>query len=259
MFMGKRITVVMPAYNAERTLKRTYREVKDTGIVDRIIVVDDGSNDGTARVAGTLNGVNLIVHERNMGYGANQKTCYSEALKGKTDIVIMIHADYQYTPKLIPAIASLIIANGFDCVLASRILGGKATEQGMPYWKYLGNRILTLSCNVLTGAKLSEYHTGYRAFTAELLRELPIRKNSDDFVFDIEMLLEIIGRGKNIGEIGCPTKYFDEASSIKPLKSMKYGYECLREAAVFWLCRSGVIGRGRLAAKYLGQSRRVKR
>lgn len=244
--------VVMPAYNAEKTLERTYSEIMKTRIVDHVLIVDDASKDDTVKVAKTLKKARLIVHQKNRGYGANQKTCYRAALKSDADIIIMIHADYQYPPNLIPALATLITVNKFDCVLASRILGGRALKEGMPYWKYLGNRILTLSCNLLTEAKLSEYHTGYRAFTADLLASLPLQKNSDDFVFDIETLLEIIGRDKKIGEINCPTKYFDEASSINARRSVKYGYECLREAAKFFLCRKGLTADRRLTQKYLG-------
>src|ERR1700732_353987 len=192
MLSGQKIVVVMPAYNAARTLQKTYSEVMQQGIVDLVIVVDDASHDETATIARTLPNVQLEVHPENRGYGGNQKTCYRLALEAGADIVVMIHPDYQYTPQLLPAMASLVSSGLYPCVLGSRILGGGALEGGMPWWKYVANRFLTLVENVLLGAKLSEYHTGYRAFARELLQRLPLEKNSDDFVFDNQMLAQIV-------------------------------------------------------------------
>src|ERR1700740_2444218 len=214
MLSGQKIVVVMPAYNAARTLKRTYDEVMAQRIVDLVIVVDDASHDETVAIARTLPNVQVEVHPQNRGYGGNQKTCYRLALEEGADIVIMIHPDYQYTPKLIPAMVS-IIANGLHpCVLGSRILGGYSLKGGMPVWKYVSNRFLTAAENILLGAKLSEYHTGYRAFSREILERLVLTNNSDDFVFDNQMLAQILWHGFSIGEVSCPTKYFKEASSI---------------------------------------------
>ncbi len=208
MYFGKKIAVVMPAYNAAQTLRQTYNEVREQGIVDEIILVDDRSRDDTVEVARSLPGVRVHVHERNTGYGGNQKTCYHLALEAGADIVIMLHPDYQYTPKLIPAMAS-IIANGLHpCVLGSRILGGYSLKGGMPVWKYIANRFLTFAENVLLGAKLSEYHTGYRAFSREILERLDLASNSDDFVFDNQMLAQILWHGFTIGEVSCPTEIF---------------------------------------------------
>jgi glycosyltransferase involved in cell wall biosynthesis len=229
----------MPAYNAAQTLRQTYNEVREQGIVDEIILVDDRSRDDTVAVAKSLPGVQVHVHERNTGYGGNQKTCYRLALAAGADIVIMIHPDYQYTPKLIPAMAS-IIANGLHpCVLASRILGGYSLRGGMPVWKYVANRFLTLTENILLGAKLSEYHTGYRAFSREILEQLDLSKNSDDFVFDNQMLAQIFWHGFTIGEVSCPTKYFKEASSINFRRSLKYGFGCLAIGLKFRLAKMG--------------------
>jgi glycosyltransferase involved in cell wall biosynthesis len=189
MLMNKKIVVVMPAYNAEKTLEQTHREVVEQGIVDHIIVVDDASLDGTAELAASLAMTSFFVHDKNKGYGANQKTCYREALAAGADIVIMVHPDYQYTPLLIPAMASIIANDLYPCVLGSRILGGYALQGGMPLWKYIANRGLTSALNILMGAKLSEYHTGYRAFSRSLLERLPLDRNSDDFVFDNQMLM----------------------------------------------------------------------
>jgi glycosyltransferase involved in cell wall biosynthesis len=241
MYFGKKIAVVMPAYNAAQTLRQTYNEVREQGIVDEIILVDDRSRDDTVAVAKSLPGVQVHVHERNTGYGGNQKTCYRLALAAGADIVIMIHPDYQYTPKLIPAMAS-IIANGLHpCVLASRILGGYSLRGGMPVWKYVANRFLTLAENILLGAKLSEYHTGYRAFSRELLEKLDLSKNSDDFVFDNQMLAQIFWHGFTIGEVSCPTKYFKEASSINFRRSLKYGFGCLATGLKFRLAKMGLL------------------
>jgi glycosyltransferase involved in cell wall biosynthesis len=241
MYRGKKIAVVMPAYNAAQTLRQTYSEVREQGIVDAIILVDDRSRDDTVVVARSLEGVSVHVHERNMGYGGNQKTCYRLALEAGADIVIMLHPDYQYTPKLIPAMAS-IIANGLHpCVLGSRILGGYSLRGGMPVWKYVANRFLTLAENILLGAKLSEYHTGYRAFSREILEKLDLSKNSDDFVFDNQMLAQIFWHGFTIGEVSCPTKYFKEASSINFRRSVKYGLGCLATGLKFRLAKMGLL------------------
>ena len=239
MYFGKKIVVVMPAYNAAKTVTQTVDEVLQQGIVDEIILVDDRSRDDTVAVASSLLGVRVHVHERNMGYGANQKTCYRLALEAGADVVIMVHADYQYTPKLIPAMASIIVNGLYPCVLASRILGGYSLRGGMPVWKYVANRFLTLAENILLGAKLSEYHTGYRAFSRELLEKLDLSKNSDDFVFDNQMLAQIFWHGFTIGEVSCPTKYFKEASSINFRRSVKYGLGCLAVGLKFRLAKMG--------------------
>jgi glycosyltransferase involved in cell wall biosynthesis len=241
MFRGQKVVVVMPAYNAARTLRQTHAEVQEQQIVDSIILVDDGSRDDTVAVAKTLPGVQVHVHEVNKGYGGNQKTCYRLALEAGADIVIMIHPDYQYTPKLIPAMAS-IIANGLHpCVLGSRILGGYALKGGMPLWKYIANRCLTFAENLLLGAKLSEYHTGYRAFSRDILQKLHLADNSDDFVFDNQMLAQIFWYGFTIAEVSCPTKYFAEASSINLRRSIKYGFGCLSTGLKFRLAKMGVL------------------
>ena len=231
----------MPAYNAEKTLLKTYEEVMAQGIVDMVILVDDASSDNTAKVAASLPRTKVFVHERNLGYGGNQKTCYRLALEEGADIVIMVHPDYQYTPKLIPAMASLIGNDLYHCVLGSRILGGYALSGGMPPWKYVANRFLTLTENILIGAKLSEYHTGYRAFSRELLLKLPLANNSDDFVFDNQMLAQIVWFGYTIAEVSCPTKYFAEASSINLSRSIEYGIGCLKTACAFRLAKMKLI------------------
>jgi glycosyltransferase involved in cell wall biosynthesis len=240
MLNGQKIVVVMPAYNAARTLRRTYNDVMVHEIVDLIIVVDDASQDETVAIARTLERVQVEVHPMNRGYGANQKTCYRLALAAKADIVIMIHPDYQYTPQLIPAMASLVASGLYPCVLGSRILGGGALRGGMPWWKYLANRVLTLVENFLLGAKLSEYHTGYRAFTRDLLQRLPLDSNSDDFVFDNQVLAQVIWLGSQIGEVTCPAKYLPEASSINFRRSVRYGFGCLATALRFRLARWGL-------------------
>ena len=225
MIYGKRVIVVMPAYNAEKTLIKTYNEIpKD--IVDDIILTDDASSDNTAKVAQKLN-IKTIVHQTNKGYGANQKTCYTEALKLNPDIIIMLHPDYQYSPKLIPAMASMIALGGYDVVLASRILGRGALKGGMPLYKYIANRILTFIENILLNQKLTEYHTGYRAYSRKVLETIPFMKNSDDFIFDNEILVQIRYFNFNIAEISCPSKYFPEASSINFRRSVKYGFGVL--------------------------------
>jgi len=241
MFGNKKVIVVMPAYNASRTIEKTYGEVILQEVVDEIIVVDDASGDDTADIAVNLPKTKVVVHDRNRGYGANQKTCYRLALEEGGDIIIMVHPDYQYTPKLIPAMASLIGNGLYPCVLGSRILGGYAVKGGMPYWRYVANRFLTLVENLLLGAKLSEYHTGYRAFSRELLQSLPLDQNSDDFVFDNEVLAEILWTGGMIAEVSCPTRYFEEASSINFKRSVIYGFGCLRTALKFRLARMGLL------------------
>jgi len=241
MLNGKKIVVVMPAYNAAKTLRKTYDEVMAQGIVDRIILVDDASRDETASIAEALDGVYMHVHPENRGYGGNQKTCYRLALEEGADVVIMLHPDYQYTPSLIPAMASMIANDLYPCVLGSRILGGYALKGGMPWWKYVSNRILTLAENLLLGAKLSEYHTGYRAFSGELLKQLPLNENSDDFVFDNQMLAQILWFGYTVAEVSCPTKYFPEASSINFRRSLRYGFGCLWTGLTFRLCRIGLL------------------
>jgi glycosyltransferase involved in cell wall biosynthesis len=241
MLKDKKIVVVMPAYNAAHTLKLTYDEVMGQGIVDLVILVDDASCDETAAIAGDLPQTKVYIHEKNRGYGGNQKTCYQMALKEGGDIIIMVHPDYQYTPKLIPAMASMIGSGLYHCVLGSRILGGYAVRGGMPRWKYMANRFLTFIENALIGAKLSEYHTGYRAFSREMLEKLPIEINSDDFVFDNQMLAQILWSGYTIAEISCPTKYFAEASSINFRRSVKYGMGCLATAITFRLARMGLV------------------
>jgi len=239
----------MPAYNAAKTLRQTYAEVREQGLVDRIILVDDGSRDETAAIARSLEGMQVHVHEVNKGYGGNQKTCYRLALEAGADIGIVIHPDYQYTPKLIPAMVS-IIGNGLHpCVLGSRILGGYALQGGMPLWKYVANRCLTLAENILLGAKLSEYHTGYRAFSRTILEKLDLAHNSNDFVFDNQMLAQILWHGFTIAEVSCPTKYFPEASSINLRRSIKYGCGCLATGLSYRLGKMGLGSSGLFPAQ----------
>jgi glycosyltransferase involved in cell wall biosynthesis len=237
MLRDLKIVVVMPAYNAASTLRRTYDEVMAQDIVDLVIIVDDASHDETIAIARTLPHAQVEVHPVNRGYGGNQKTCYRLALAAGADIVVMIHPDYQYTPQLIPAMASLVGSGLYPCVLASRILGGGALRGGMPLWKYISNRVLTLAENLLIGAKLSEYHTGYRAFARSLLERLPLEQNSDDFVFDNQVLAQIHWLGCPIGEITCPARYMPEASSINFRRSVRYGLGCLATALRFRLAR----------------------
>jgi glycosyltransferase involved in cell wall biosynthesis len=241
MYNDQKVIVVMPAYNAAQTLRKTWDEVMAQKIVDLVIVVDDGSRDETVSIAKELPNTLLHVHEKNLGYGGNQKTCYKLALEAGGDIIIMVHPDYQYTPKLIPAMASLIGNGLYHCVLGSRILGGYAIKGGMPAWKYIANRFLTLIQNILITAKLSEYHTGYRAFSRKLLECLPLDVNSDDFVFDNQMLSQILWFGYKVAEISCPTKYFVEASSINLLRSIKYGFGCLDTAIKYRLSKINLI------------------
>jgi glycosyltransferase involved in cell wall biosynthesis len=236
---GKRVMVVLPAYNAARTLERTLIDVPP-GVVDEFLLVDDASQDSTVDEAKRL-GVPVIVHAVNRGYGANQKTCYREALRRGADMVIMLHPDYQYTPRLIGAMAWLVGSEEFDVVLGSRILGSGALKGGMPFYKYVSNRVLTLIENLLLGVKLSEYHTGYRAFSRRVLETLPLVQNSDDFVFDNEMLAQAIAFGFRVGEISCPTKYFPEASSINFQRSVIYGFGVIRTAIQFRLHRWGLL------------------
>jgi len=238
MIYKKKVVVVMPAYNAAKTLKKTYDEI-DWDIVDDIVLVDDASRDETAKLAKKL-GIKTFVHPQNRGYGGNQKTCYEAALKLGADIVIMLHPDYQYTPKLIPAMAHMLASGLYDTVLGSRILGGQALQGGMPLYKYISNRFLTLTQNALMGAKLSEYHTGYRAFTREVLKAVPMERNSDDFIFDNEMLSQIHYLGFRIAEVTCPAKYFAEASSINFVRSSVYGLGCLWVALRFRLAKMGL-------------------
>lgn len=241
MFKDKKVIVVMPAYNAAQTLKKTYDEVMDEGIVDLVIIVDDASRDETTAVAKTLDHTIVYTHAANKGYGANQKTCYDLALKEGGDIVIMVHPDYQYTPKLIPAMVSLIGNDLYPCMIGSRILGGRALKEGMPLWRYISNRFLTLTENILIGAKLSEYHTGYRAFSRELLEQVPYKTNSDDFVFDNQMLAQILWLGHTIGEVSCPARYSADASSINFWRSVKYGFGCLFTALTYRLSKMKLL------------------
>jgi glycosyltransferase involved in cell wall biosynthesis len=239
MINNKKLAVVLPAYNAAKTLEKTYSEIPFE-FVDEVILVDDASRDDTAEVARKL-GIRTVVHEANKGYGGNQKTCYRTALELGADIVVMLHPDYQYTPRLVTAISSMIAYGEFDAVLASRILGVGALEGGMPLYKYISNRFLTFTENLLLGHKLSEYHTGYRAFSREILEKLPLDANSDDFVFDNQMLAQVIWYGYRVGEVSCPTKYFPEASSINFQRSVRYGLGVLGTALQFRLARLGLI------------------
>jgi glycosyltransferase involved in cell wall biosynthesis len=241
MVKNKKIVVIMPAYNAAKTLQKTYDEVMEQGIVDLVILVDDASNDETSAIASSLPNTQIYVHRNNKGVRGNQKTCYRMALDAGADIIIMVHPDYQYTPKLIPAMAAMIGNDLYHCVLGSRILGGYAMKGGMPVWKYIANRFLTLAENILMGAKLSEYHTGYRAFSRQLLDRLRLEGNSDDYLFDNQMLAQIIWQGYTIAEVSCPTKYFTEASSINLRRSIRYGFGCLATALSFRLAKMKLI------------------
>lgn len=238
MLEGKKVIVVMPAYNAEKTLKKTYDEIPKE-IVDEVLVTDDYSTDGTADLARGM-GLDVYVHEKNKGYGANQKTCYGQALKRGADIIIMLHPDYQYPPKLITAMAGLVSSGMFDVVLGSRILGGMALKGGMPLYKYFFNRVLTAAENILTGQKLSEYHTGFRAFSKEALKNLPLLENSDDFLFDNQMLAQAIFFGFRIGEITAPSQYTKESSSIGFKRSLTYGFGVLSTAMKFAFQKMGI-------------------
>lgn len=240
MIEGKKVIVVMPAYNAEKTLEQTYNEIPHE-IVDEVILTDDFSSDKTTEIAKKLGIREIHIHDRNKGYGGNQKTCYNRALELGADIIIMLHPDYQYTPKLIHSISYMIASELYQVVLASRILGKGAIKGNMPMIKYVSNRVLTLIQNILMHQKMSEYHSGYRAFSAEVLKKINFNQNSDDFVFDNEMLAQIFYEGYEIGEISCPTKYFDEASSINFRRSVIYGFGVLRVALVYFLCKLKII------------------
>jgi glycosyltransferase involved in cell wall biosynthesis len=241
MLDQQKVVVVMPAYNAGATLLKTWREVIQHEIVDLVIVVDDASRDDTLELARTLPKVIAHGHQANRGYGANQKTCYRLALEHGADIVVMVHPDYQYTPKLIPAMAGLVASGLYACVLGSRILGGGALKGGMPGWRYVSNRGLTLIGNLLMGTKLSEFHSGYRAFSRELLERLPLDANSDDFIFDNQILAEVAWLNLPIGEVSCPTSYAPESSSINFSRSVRYGFGCLNTAMQFRLARMGLL------------------
>lgn len=239
MLHGKRVIVILPAYRAEQTLARTYAEIPHD-IVDEVLLTDDASGDGTVAAARTL-GLKTFVHVVNLGYGANQKTCYREALRANADIVVMLHPDYQYDPRLITAMAAMVASGVYDVVLGSRILGNTALRGGMPYYKYVFNRMLTFVQNILLNQKLSEYHTGYRAFSREVLHQLPLLANSDDFVFDNQMLTQTVAFGYRIGEVSCPTKYFPEASSISFRRSVTYGFGVLLTSLKFRMWKWGIL------------------
>lgn len=240
MLSNKKITIVLPAYNAEKTLEKTYNEIP-FDIVDEVILVDDNSKDNTIKVAEKLGITQIIKHDKNKGYGANQKTCYEKALELKSDIVIMLHPDYQYTPKLIHSMSYLIVNDVYKVVIGSRILGKGALNGGMPKYKYAANRFLTFFQNVLLNQKLSEYHTGYRAFHKEVLENINFKNNSDDFIFDNEMIAQIFMKNYEIAEITCPTKYFEEASSINFSRSVKYGIGVLLVSVKYFLQRRKII------------------
>ena len=238
MINGKKVCVVMPAYNAEKTLQKTYDEIpKD--IVDEIILTDDASKDKTVDVAKKL-GIRTLIHDKNKGYGGNQKTCYQEALKLNADIIVMLHPDYQYTPKLITPMSSMIAEGVFDAVIGSRILGNKAIMGGMPIYKYISNRFLTMTENVIINQKLSEYHTGFRAFSRKILETIPLMENSDDFIFDNQMLCQTLYFGFSVGEISCPAFYFDDASSINFSRSVTYGIGVIKTALNYFLAKRGI-------------------
>lgn len=239
MYKGKKVVVVLPAYNAALTLEKTYNEIP-FDIVDEVILCDDASNDNTSELAEAIGIKHVLVHEKNKGYGGNQKTLYNKALELGGDIVIMLHPDYQYTPKLIPTMVNIIGEDLYPVVLGSRIIGKGALKGGMPIYKYIANRFLTLTQNLLVNYKLSEYHTGYRAFSREVLTNINFEENSDDFVFDNEMLSQIIYKGFDIGEVSCPTKYFEEASSINFRRSAIYGLGVLRVSMQHFLQRLGL-------------------
>jgi glycosyltransferase involved in cell wall biosynthesis len=233
-----KVAIVLPAYNAEKTLVETYNDIPGQ-YKKNVILVDDKSTDKTIEIAKKLK-IKYFVHKKNLGYGGNQKTCYKEALKLNPDIIIMIHPDYQYDPKLIPALVGMIESGNYDCVLGSRILGGGALKGGMPLYKYVSNRFLTFFENICTGIKLSEYHTGLRAYRSEVLKKIDFTKNSDDFIFDNQILLQIIAKRFRIGEISCPTKYFEEASSINFIRSLKYGFGCVYWSIIYMLGRLNI-------------------
>ena len=244
MICGKRVVVVLPAYNASETLEQTYKEIP-ADIVDEVVLVDDASSDHTVKLAYDLGIKHVVIHEQNKGYGGNQKSCYDKAISLDADIVVMLHPDYQYTPTLLPSMVHLIAKGVYPVVLGSRILGNGALKGGMPFYKYIANRLLTFVQNLATGAKLSEYHTGYRAFDVEVLKAARLEKNSDDFVFDNEMLSQIIMLGIPVAEITCPTKYFEEASSINFRRSVVYGLGVLRVTVEHWLHKNKLVKIGR--------------
>jgi glycosyltransferase involved in cell wall biosynthesis len=256
MISGKSVVVVMPAYKAGQTLRKTYAEIP-FDIVDKVLLVDDASDDTTVEVARQL-GIELFIHDRNLGYGANQKTCYREALKQGAEIVVMLHPDYQYDPRLVSAMAAMIASGVYDVVLGSRIIGGSPKKGGMPTYKFIANRLLTLFQNLLMGSKLSEFHTGYRGFSRKVLETLPLLANSDDFVFDNQMLAQAIAKGFQIGEISCPTRYFPEASSVNFSRSVVYGLGVVRTCIQYRLWKWGLIksqifsesGTYRISAEY---------
>ncbi len=236
---GKRVVVVLPAYNAAKTLERTYRAIP-RDVVDEVVLVDDASHDETVAEAHRL-GIPTCVHAENRGYGANQKTCYAEALRRGADVVVMLHPDYQYEPRLAGTMAALVASDIYDVVLGSRVLGISALKSGMPPWKYVSNRALTFVENILLGRKLSEYHTGYRAFSRQVIERLPLLENSDDFVFDNQMLAQVVHFGFRIGEISCPCRYEPESSSINFRRSVKYGFGVLGTAVLYRLARWGIV------------------
>lgn len=240
MINGKKVVVVMPAYNAEKTLEKTYLALPHD-IVDHIVVVDDASRDGTIEVAKNLNRTEIVSHPKNLGYGANQKSCYKEALELGADVIVMVHPDYQYDPRLVTAMSSMIASGVYDCVIASRILGPGALKGGMPLYKYIANRLLTAYQNFLIPFKLSEYHSGYRAFSAEILRTLPLDENSDDFIFDNQMLVQIISQGYSMGEVSCPTRYLTDSSSISLSRSIKYGLSVLATTLEYKMSQFGIL------------------
>ena len=239
MINGKKVVVVMPAYRAAQTVEKTWRALPHD-VVDHVLLVDDASDDRTADIARSL-GIEVHVHRTNLGYGGNQKTCYAIALERNADIVVMVHPDYQYDPRLVTAMAAMIASGVYDVVLGSRIIGGMARRGGMPLWKYLANRLLTAFQNLLTGAKLSEYHSGYRAFSRQALLALPLRANSNDFVFDNQMLVQSIARGLSLGEISCPAHYADDSSSIGLKRSIRYGLGVCGTTMAFVLWRAGLV------------------
>ncbi len=240
MFNGKKVVVVLPAYNAAKTLEITYREIPFE-IVDEVVLVDDASKDSTIEKARELGIQHIVQHQNNKGYGGNQKSCYKKAMELGADIVIMLHPDYQYTPQLIHAMTSIIGNNVYPVVFGSRILGNGALKGGMPLYKYIANRFLTFTQNLLLNQKLSEYHTGYRAFSREVLQQVNLEACDDDFIFDNEMVSQIFYHGFEIGEVTCPTKYFKEASSINFKRSMKYGIGCLKVSLIYRLCKWGLM------------------
>ncbi len=251
MINNKKVVAVLPAYNAEKTLERTVNEIPLT--VDAVILVDDHSTDETAALAHRL-GLQVRIHDRNRGYGGNQKTCYAAALEAGADVVVMLHPDYQYSPLLVEPMAGMVACGVYDIVLGSRILGGGALSGGMPVYKYISNRLLTLFENLMLGAKLSEYHTGFRAYSRELLLKLPLDANSDDFIFDNQLLAQCIYMGARIGELSCPTRYFPEASSINVRRSMIYGLGVLGTTWDCWLARRGLRNSPRYQSAPAGKS-----